>query len=316
MTDKTQQQRDLPTDEELVRLTPPTSGRRELRVGIFVLVGIAAVLLVLFMMTDPATFRGRYEVATLVENAGGIRSGDPVQMRGVNIGRVRQFSLTPEGVLIGLEIEGIWEIPEDSRTRLVSNGLLGGRTVDVVEGESTRRVPRGSILPGELVASALESTDDFAVDAQDVLQRVRRLLSDTTLSAVQGGAVEMEGLLRELSGVVDTQRSELARLTASLNRTAAELEGVTRTAGPDLARTLARADSAMLQLNRTSGTLDQAAASLRTVLGRMERGEGTLGRLATDEALYTNLNRASQSMAELLEDVRLNPGRYVRLRIF
>lgn len=316
MTDKTTQVRDLPTDEELVRLTPPTSGRRELRVGIFVLVGIAAVLLVLFMMTDPATFRGRYEVATLVENAGGIRSGDPVQMRGVNIGRVRQFRLTPEGVLIGLEIEGIWEIPEDSRTRLVSGGLLGGRTVDVIQGQSTRRAPRGTILPGELVASAMESADDFAVDAQDVLQRVRRLLSDTTLSAVQGGAVEMEGLLRELSGVVDTQRSELARLTASLNRTATELEGVTGSAGPDLARTLARADSAMLQLNRTSGTLDQAAASLRTVLGRMERGEGTLGRLATDEALYTNLNRASQSMAELLEDVRLNPGRYVRLRIF
>jgi phospholipid/cholesterol/gamma-HCH transport system substrate-binding protein len=316
MTDKTTQERDLPTDEELVRLAPPTSGRRELRVGIFVLVGIAAVLLVLFMMTDPATFRGRYELATLVENAGGIRSGDPVQMRGVNIGRVRQFNLTPEGVLIALEIEGIWDIPEDSRTRLVSNGLLGGRTVDVIQGGSPRRAPRGTVLPGELVASALESTDDFAVDVQDVLGRVQRLLSDTTVSAVQGGAVELEALLQELGRVVDSQRNELTRLTASLNRTASELEGVTSTAGPDLARTLARADSAMVQLNRTSGTLDEAASSLRTVLGRMERGEGTLGRLATDEALYTNLNRASESMAELLEDVRLNPGRYIRLRLF
>lgn len=316
MTDERKPDRSLPSDDELMRLAPPTTGRRELRVGIFVLTGIAAILLVLFMMTDPSTFRGRYEIATLVENAGGIRSGDPVQMRGVNIGRVRQFVLAPEGVLITLEIEGEWDIPEDSRARLVSNGLLGGRTVDVIQGESTRRAPRGSVLPGELVASTLESADEFGADVQDVLGRVQRLLSDSTVTAVQGGAVELEGLLRELGAVVDAQRGELQRLTASLGRTATELEETAGAAGPDLARTVARADSAMARLNGTSATLDEAASSLRTVLGRMERGEGTLGRLATDEALYTNLNRASESMAALLEDVRLNPGRYIRLRIF
>lgn len=316
MTDENKQEKSIPTDDELMRLAPPTTGRRELRVGLFVIAGLAAVLIILFMMTDPATFRGRYELSTVVENAGGIRSGDPVQMRGVNIGRVRRFSLVPEGVIIALEIEGIWEIPEDSRTRLVSNGLLGGRTVDVVQGESPRRAARGAVLPGELVASALESADEFGADVQDMLGRASRLLSDTTLAAVQGGATELERLLMELSSVVETQRGELSRLTASLNRTAGELEGAAGTAGPDLARTMARADSTMLQLNRASGTLDDAATSLRTVLGRMERGEGTLGRLATDEALYTNLNRASEAMATLLEDVRVNPGRYVRLRIF
>ena len=49
-------------------------------------VGIAAFLTVLFTMTDVGTFRGRYYANTVVTDAGGMRRGDPVQMRGVNIG--------------------------------------------------------------------------------------------------------------------------------------------------------------------------------------------------------------------------------------
>lgn len=316
MTDETKREGRLPSDEELARMTPAGAASRELRVGLFVLAGIAAVLLILFLMTDPATFRGRYQIVTVVENAGGVRNGDPVQMRGVNIGRVRGFQLTPEGVVIGLEIEGLWTIPEDSRARLVSGGLLGGRTVDVVPGSSPRRAGRGAVIPGELVLSAMESVDDLGADVQGVLERVQALLSESTVASIQGGAGEMEGLLRELREVVAGQRNELRSLTATLNRTAAELEETISGSAPPLQATLARADSAMARLTRTSEALDGAVASLRSVLERMDRGEGTLGRLSTDPTLYENLARASGSLAELATDLRENPGRYIRLRFF
>ena len=112
--------RGVPSDRELDRVTPRMTGGREIRIGVFVLLGGLAFGAVLFLMTDPATFRGRYMVATEVIDAGGIRRGDPVQMRGVNIGRVHQFDLTASGVLITLEIEGQWGIPEDS------HAVLGG----------------------------------------------------------------------------------------------------------------------------------------------------------------------------------------------
>jgi len=308
--------RSLPSDEELARLVPPVSGGREVRVGLFVLAGILGILLVLFMMTDPATFRGRYRVATLVEEAGGVRNGDPVQMRGVNIGRVRGFQLTPQGVLIGLELEGEWPIPADSRARLVSGGLLGGRTVDIVPGVAVETAARGAIIPGELVAGVLEQGDDLGLSAQDALGRVRSLLSDGTIASVQGGASELESLLRELGAMVDAQKGELAELVGSLSRTAAQVEGLAEGSAPAVERTLANADSLMGRLDRTSETLERSAQSLRTVLERMERGEGTLGLLSTDEALYHNLNLASENLATLAADIRANPGRYIRLSLF
>ena len=316
MSDEKRQGRRQPTDEELAQMAPPTTAGREFRVGVFVLIGIIGVLMILFMMTDPATFRGRYRLATLVEDAGGIRSGDPVRMRGVNVGRVRGFDLSAEGVRIGLEIDGDWTIPPDSRAELVSGGLLGGRTVDVIPGVQPGRAAAGTILPGELILGTLEQTDEFGSSVQDVLARMQALLSDTTVGSIQGSAVELEGLLGELNAVVGGQRAELSRLTASLNRTASELEGVTDEASPGLARALARADSVMDRLTRTSETLDEATTSMRSILGRMERGEGTLGLLSRDDALYNNLNTASQNVARLAEDIRLNPGRYIRLSLF
>src|SRR5690625_1544522 len=71
--------------ERLAAALPAQSRRREIWTGVFVLAGILAVLTALFTLTSPATFRGRYIVSTVVTDAGGIRRGDPVQMRGVHM---------------------------------------------------------------------------------------------------------------------------------------------------------------------------------------------------------------------------------------
>jgi phospholipid/cholesterol/gamma-HCH transport system substrate-binding protein len=69
-------------------------------------------------------------------------------------------------------------------------------------------------------------------------------------------------------------------------------------------------------LTTTSETLDAAAASLNTILGRMERGEGTLGRLSTDESLFVSLNTAAATLTALLEDLQANPSKYINISIF
>ena len=121
---------------------PPARGRyREAWVGLFVVAGLLAVLMTLALMTDAAMFRGRYIVITNVPNASGIRKGDPVQMRGVNVGRIIGFTIAQQGVDIRLEIEGEYPIPTDSRVELKASGLLGGMFADVIPGTRARQRP-------------------------------------------------------------------------------------------------------------------------------------------------------------------------------
>ena len=76
-----------PTDERIRQAVPQQAGRRDVRIGLFVLVGLAAVTFLLYLLTDPATFRGRYKISTAVENVRGLPKGGPGQCRGVHHGR-------------------------------------------------------------------------------------------------------------------------------------------------------------------------------------------------------------------------------------
>lgn len=305
-----------PTDQDLREAIPRERGGREVRIGLFVLLGLLSFLVLLYLLTDPATFRGRYNITTDVADASGLRSGDPVRMRGVGIGRVRDFVLRDGEVLITLEIEGEWKIPEDSRTRLSATDLLGGRVVQVVPGEAEDPVDPGGHIPGE---GGMEGAESLTTQAADVLERVQRVLSEPTIEDVRGSVEELESLLSTLSSLTASQSREVARLTASLNRSALDLEEVAGSAAqgaPDLVSAAARADSALLVMNRTSVRLDAAARSLETLMGQLEEGEGTLGQLMTNEELYDNLSRAAASIADLADDLRENPKRYLNISIF
>ena len=83
--------------EELV---PEPSGSRQVRIGIFVLAGLIATTVLLYWLTDPAFFRGRYKVTTTIENVMGLNKGAPVQMRGVTVGKVDELEMERELSLI------------------------------------------------------------------------------------------------------------------------------------------------------------------------------------------------------------------------
>ena len=302
------------TDAEVLQAVPPTRRAHELRVGIFVIVGIVGFFTVLFLMTSPATFRGRYMVTTLVEDAQGIRKGDPVQMRGVNIGRIHDFHLERGGVLLTLEIEGEWQIPVDSRSELSSSGLLGGLTVAVIPGTSSTFVQPFDEIPGEAVAGLFDSAGNLTADAGEALERVQSLLSEATVDDIGASVASLREVLADLADLTEGQAEEVRALTASLNRSAGNVEELT--GSDELSRTLVSADTAMARLGRTSAALEESTASLNAVLARMERGEGTLGQLSTNDSLYVSLQGAADNLRLLLEDVRENPGRYIKLEIF
>jgi phospholipid/cholesterol/gamma-HCH transport system substrate-binding protein len=301
---------------------PASRGRhREAWVGLFVVAGLAATLITLAVMTDAALFRGRYIITTSVPNAGGIRKGDPVQMRGVNIGRIMGFTIAPQGVDVRLEIEGEYPIAKDSRVELKASGVLGGMVAEVIPGTSAEKVGWGDRIPGASGIGLFDKMDTLAGEADKVAQKVQGLLSDETVKDLQGGAAGARQSLEQLQAILKEQRGELRALTASLRRSAEGMEKVTT--GPELERTVKRVDELAQKLDGTIGTLDRSAKSLDSILGRMDRGEGTLGKLSTDDTLYknaseatANLNKATVELNKLLADFQAHPKKYINLEIF
>lgn len=303
------------SDADLALLVPPRGGR-EVKVGLFVLIGVLATLLALFTLTDAGTFRGRYYATTVVQNAGGLRKGDPVQMRGVNVGRVNGFRIEKDGVVVRLELEGEYRVPKDSRVAFRSSGLLGGLTAEIVPGASDAELKNGDVLPGEGASATdvMAQASELGSQADTVLNRVQALLSQQTIGAVGQSAQDLQSTLAQLAALATEQRAQLATLSASLQRSATGVERATN--GPELKRAVARMDSITLQLDQTVATLNRSSGSLETVLGRMERGEGTLGKLSRDESLYNNANEAAANTNALIADIRANPKKYLSVSVF
>ena len=314
MNNSEQSRRRRLSDEEILRAVPPTAKLREFRVGVFVILGIAGFFTFLYLMTNPGTFRGRYNVLTQVDNAQGVRNGDPVRIRGINIGRVLRADLDGEGVLITLEIEGEWRIPAGSRVEMYSAGVLGGMVVSIVPGRGEGFVEPMELLPGETSPDLLASAGGIANDAEDILGKVRALLSDSSVTAVGEAVAHMRDAVSDLSELTAGQATQVRSLMESLQRSAGNVEGVT--GAEEWKRTLASVEAALAVLDRTSGEAEKTVASLNTILGRMERGEGTLGRLLTDESLYEELEATATTLKDLLADVKANPGRYLKIEIF
>lgn len=308
---------------------PPTKGSNQtLWVGVFLILAILAGLAALFILTDAAIFRGRYIVTTHVPNAGGIRRGDPVQMLGVNIGRVQRFKIDHSGVAIRLELEGEYDVPTDSHVLLKSSGLLGGMVADVVPGDSKQRLRNGDNIPGQSSEAMMDVANRVTVQVEAALERVQRMLSDANIESVgsttrnlEAGSGQMRKLLADMNVAVNDQRRELKGLTASLQRSAEGFEKVAT--GPELKRTLEQIDAATARMDTVMTSLERTSTAVEGVMGRLDRGEGTLGKLMRDEELYRNLNAAMLNMNQttvninkLSEEVRRDPRKYLKLSVF
>ena len=325
-------ERDDPTreeDESEPLVAPPTHGRDQaIWVGFFLVVGIIAIFAALFILTDAAFFRGRYIVSTVVTDAGGIRRGDPVQMRGVNIGRVQRFKIAKDNVEIRLELEGEYNVPKDSHVELKSGGLLGGTIAEVVPGDSTDYLHNGDHVDGRMVPGLFDAANRVASQVEKVMAQVEKLMTDTTVKNfsataenAQVASRDMRKLILEVSTAVGEQRKTLATLEASLQRSAGGLEKVAT--GPELDRALKRLDTLGERMDTVTASLQRSSQSVETVTARAAKGEGSLGKMMTDDELYRSLNQAVNNMNEatlslnrLVDDIQKNPKKYINLKVF
>lgn len=312
--------RETVTDQAVLDHLPPPKRASMAAVGLFVILGISATLVVLFTMTEPSAFRSRHVVYTVVGDAGGVRRGDPVQMRGVIIGRVQSFNMLEEDglVRINLELEQRWDVPLGSTVEVGDPSLFGGRTILITPGPGPGVHEGGDRLPtlGEETGGVFASIEEMSENASVMLDRVSSMLDTATVSSIQAGARELESFLATASSTLRIQGTEIGAMAASVQAAADSVAAMGGAVSPGVEGMIARADTVMAQFGEAADGIDDILATLRSVLAKIDRGEGTLGLLVNDPELYANANAATRAFADLLADFRENPQKYIDVSIF
>lgn len=289
----------------------------ELQVGALMLVAIVMLVAGVLWVSDVDIGGNRFGFHVLSPRAAQVSEASRVYLHGVDVGSVESVELADGGVLLSLKVKEKVSIPADSRAEIVPSGFLGSQMVKLVPGGADRLLAAGDTIAGGTGNDLQGLARQLGGQAEDVLDRTARVLSDSTIRAVESGAGDLAGTLEETRRLVREERETVGELLEELRATASNLDRAT--SGPELRRTVARLDTLTAELGRASEGLTASSRSLSSILEKADRGEGSLGKLVNDDRLYEemsaaaeNLQRASEELGLLAKDLRENPGKYLK----
>ena len=133
----------------------------ETGVGLFVLLGLAALLFVALKAANLTSFgqADTYTVTARFDNIGGLKARAPVRAAGVVIGRITGISLDPktfQGV-VTMEIERGYQFPKDSSAKILTSGLLGEQYGGIEPGGNEKNLAAGDVITQTQSAVVLEN---------------------------------------------------------------------------------------------------------------------------------------------------------------
>jgi phospholipid/cholesterol/gamma-HCH transport system substrate-binding protein len=296
----------------------------ELRVGLFVLVGLAVTAAAIFYVTGVSFLGPKYRLKTYLPEVSGLSNGAPVRIDGVEVGNVESIRLVqptqgkaPEKnrnieVLMRIDLKYQSDILTDSAASLVTEGLLGNRYVNISRGFTGVPLKENQELKGaeekamkevvERSADVLANLQALSENVQDLLAGIKRgegtlgklLTNDEAYNHLNGILSKGE----QLVGDVQAGKGTVGKLFTS-----DEMYG-------KVDKGLDNVNVILADVRSQKGTIgkllydptlyDQAKEALsngNSMIGDVRAGKGSLGKLATDDTLYNKLRDTSSNLA-------------------
>jgi phospholipid/cholesterol/gamma-HCH transport system substrate-binding protein len=262
-----------------------------------------------YLLGNPV-LKGGMDVIVAMENGAGLKRGDRVQLQGVEVGSVKSVALQgAERVIAVLRLNDKLPLPADTRAR-ISGDVFGAHAVELVPGTAMVKLGKGDTIGGMTEPALTEMAGELGTRATGLLTRADSLLSAQTVRDLRATASVLPSSALELRAAF----TELRMASAALRRTTEEVEGA-RT-GAALHAAVTRVEESARALTATANAMERSANSLASVIGKIDQGQGTLGRLINDSTLYLEFFGAAREIRTLAADVRARPRRYINLEIF
>jgi phospholipid/cholesterol/gamma-HCH transport system substrate-binding protein len=288
---------------------------REVIVGAIVTI---AILVFIFgtMWLSGRSFSSDNLARIRFANASGLRRASPVRVSGVNVGKVERIEFMGVGnVLVTASLPANVRPRVDAEAKIVSVTLVGDYAVDFDPGRAGEFLPPGKVILGTqdlgLSGRAMELSDradSILIGAQAIVNKETAEQLRSTLTALEGTLKAAQRTMQIYGDSTRGPTAELTRTMAAFRQVSTRLDSTL--ANPALHRTLSRTDTLTSNLAAVTARLDSTLAAFN-------RGQGTLGKLATDSGLYYDMREVSQSMKALLDELTKHPGKVgVTVKLF
>jgi phospholipid/cholesterol/gamma-HCH transport system substrate-binding protein len=312
--------------------------RKEIKVGVTFVIAAAVLIWGLMFLKGLELLKTSRTFYAVYDQVNGLVAANPISIKGLKVGQVKKLYFdkdNPQNIIVELYILGDYPIAKNSKARIFSSSLLGAPEVEIIPGDSKVMAVSGDTLLSALEATLgqevnkqllplktkaenlISSIDTIAVIIQQVLNKNTRENLVEAIEHVKLTLGNIAHTTQNLDTLMGSQRNNLAKIITNVESISNNLkqnnDKITNviTNFSDISDSLAKA-----RIPYTIAQLNNAIVDLDLVLQKINKGEGTVGQLLTNEQLYKEVEKAARDLNLLLEDIKKNPGKYVKVSVF
>ncbi|GGF02376.1 MlaD family protein [Flavobacterium limi] len=297
---------------------------REIKTAILVIASILLFIWGYSFLKGKDLFTNYKTLYVEYDNVEDLASTAPVTLNGLVIGKVNKITIneTTGKLLVELQLKTDFPISKTSKASLYSPSLIGGKQIKIIPNLADKTPAEdGQSLESTVELGLTESLGGKIEPIQHkldlMLANINTLVSGLNNVLDKKGQEDLKKSLSELSQTMEQFHRASGSLNSILDTNKGQINGVVTNFNKmssnfnKISDSLNKAD-----LGKTVRNLNQTLAKVDGIMSNLNSGKGTAGKLLNDDALYNNLSKTSKELELLLQDVRLNPTRYVNVSVF
>jgi phospholipid/cholesterol/gamma-HCH transport system substrate-binding protein len=296
------------------------SRKAEIQVGLTVLAALAILILGVIWLKDYSLHRDQQIWHVSFQQTGGLAASDEVQVNGMRKGAVSDMKLEGDHVIVDLALAKDVHLTRDSRVTIRNVGLMGEKVIAVDLKTTGGVYGKNELIPGvyELgVPEVMASMGGTVDNVNRMTEQLSRIADAMDKNGDLAGAVRnFRETSENLKLAVQENRIALRQAIGDFAAMSKTARGLTTDREAQLRRTLDNFSQAAENLNHVAVRLDSLRTSLQVITSRVEHGQGTLGKLVNDDRVYRDLNGSILSLRLLIEDIKANPKKYLKISVF
>ena len=292
----------------------------EIKTAVLVLLGIFMFIIGFSYLKGNHVFISDRTFYAIYDDVEGISKGTPVTISGFNVGSIQniEFFNDSQKLLVKFRVENKINFSKNSIAQIYETGLIGGKALAVISKPGivakSGDTLSSAIAPGltELVNDKLsplqEKIESTFVSADSLLIAINNILNNQTQSNIKN-------TFEDLSETVENVKFSTTKfenlLTENENKISNTINSIASTSS-----NLSNFSNSFADLEKTIENFSKTSDNLNLILTEISSGNGTFNKLIFDDSIINSLNSASENINLLLEDLRLNPKRYVHFSLF
>ncbi len=272
-------------------------------------------------------------------NVDGLGPSNPVVLNGLKIGQVKGVDFSPIGdgsIVISFTIDKKeLNIPADSRAKIFSSDFFGSKAIDIVLGDSAAFAVDGDTLVSEIeiglaeavrkeLAPLKQKTDELISGVDDIITNLNSVFNDDATQGLPKVFTSLQSTMENLEKTSIRLDQTIAENQTTVGAIFKNVESITKNLSNNnekLSNIITNFDAvsdslAKVSFAATIAKADKALLSFAEITDKINKGEGSLAQLINNDTLHTSLLETNKEVQYLINDLYMNPWRYVHVSIF